>query len=803
MGLLLVTRVLPAGDVDAVRRVYDAVGPAFVSRLLAPLRGGGGAASNQAPLTLQAAQKQVATAALGIAVLSSFVRVPALAAAGELVDKLPLFLKVVRAGGVTPVVAAAAGVPLPADPETDAAAVRDALECALAVALSGTVPRQVAAECGAVGAAAAALQRAAASGAHGAPLHQTQMLAVGLASAVLAAPDRAAALAASGPDVQLLVGGLARLLPLPALQQHEAPEERARGAQLQLEALHALLQLLPLPRHAPAGLHDALGRAARRGGWAGDMRAGLALLLRGRAGPVQRHSALQLAAAVVGVAGPAWLLGPASAPGGGEVGDAGAFFQLLVEITKIETSVLLHDALSPAAQVPLASHPGAAAAEWRAPLPRGGGGGGELPGDADGAEDDNELSDEEPIPGWDDLPSVFPPGSAAALAAAAAAEAEAAAAAKRPRGRAPAPGEVVELTDSVQIPAEMHWEGPSEAAGSRAARVLPACFALLEAEVEALAGDAQRAEDADAYTPAAPAPAPAPLGSRAGSGGAPPAPPPLPAGVAARAIGSLHEALDVILQFLEQTLPHGGGDHGGAAALDPGQLRQRQQLTVGAVRVAGRFAAEVPGAFGPRLRALLPDLIEVRSPPRGEAANPDGTRGGGGAGGAAPGSSDSGSGSDSMDDLLDGPAEGLLFLMPLLMQVTHPSWGADPAAQGGEGAGAGSEQAAWLEAVAQPRVLRSLVEHAAAAAGGCARTVTEAWDDDAAAEALTACTLLLHILQPRAGGGGGGGRGGGGWASPHAGEALPLVWPLIEALGGAPLRCDDDCSPEEALEQAR
>ena len=37
----------------------------------------------------------------------------------------------------------------------------------------------------------------------------------------------------------------------------------------------------------------------------------------------------------------------------------------------------------------------------------------------------------------------------------------------------------------------MRWDGPSEASGQRAARVLPCCFALLEAGVEALAEDTQ------------------------------------------------------------------------------------------------------------------------------------------------------------------------------------------------------------------------------------------------------------------------------------------------------------------------
>jgi hypothetical protein len=39
--------------------------------------------------------------------------------------------------------------------------------------------------------------------------------------------------------------------------------------------------------------------------------------------------------------------------------------------------------------------------------------------------------------------------------------------------------------------ADMRWAGPSEASGARAARLLPCCFALLEAGVEALAVDTQ------------------------------------------------------------------------------------------------------------------------------------------------------------------------------------------------------------------------------------------------------------------------------------------------------------------------
>lgn len=38
VGLLLVTKLLPAGDADTIRAVYDSVGIQFIARLLLPLR---------------------------------------------------------------------------------------------------------------------------------------------------------------------------------------------------------------------------------------------------------------------------------------------------------------------------------------------------------------------------------------------------------------------------------------------------------------------------------------------------------------------------------------------------------------------------------------------------------------------------------------------------------------------------------------------------------------------------------------------------------------------------------------------
>lgn len=57
---------------------------------------------------------------------------------------------------------------------------------------------------------------------------------------------------------------------------------------------------------------SSLGRlaAAEGGGWAADVRSGLYTVMAGRVGQPQRHSALQLAAAVLELVQAHWLLGP-------------------------------------------------------------------------------------------------------------------------------------------------------------------------------------------------------------------------------------------------------------------------------------------------------------------------------------------------------------------------------------------------------------------------------------------------------------------------------------------------------------
>ena len=284
-----------------------------------------------------------------------------------------------------------------------------------------------------------------------------------------------------------LLPALARAFGLPAQQLRASsggqgkPASRQPDQQLQerllavqLEALHVLLLLLPLPpsTQLPPEQMDAA--------WLGQLRQGLALLLRGRVSAVQRHSALQLAAAIVDLAGPDWLLGGnggSRSSSGSRVqkkaaADGEAFFQLLVEITKVETSVLLHDALAPDVPVPLASAAGASAADWRPPALRRPAGdacssggseagdglddvGAELAADLAEAEEGSQAADMEPLVrvlhSEEDRRQLEAQLQREQQAAQAAAEQAAASGGSKPREQM-RPGEHMKQVDDVQIP---------------------------------------------------------------------------------------------------------------------------------------------------------------------------------------------------------------------------------------------------------------------------------------------------------------------------------------------------------------
>ncbi len=168
VGLLLITKILPHGSEQAVRDVINAVGFTFLRRLLLPLTRQSSAAGSAEGL-----QKQQLSCTLAIAITSAACRLQDFAASDEVIELVPLFSKVLTAGGVGRCMladAAAAGVQAPdaaawVDAAADAAAVVDAQDCLRAVMISSSYGAQVVQESGGYTAAAAGLAACLAAGA--------------------------------------------------------------------------------------------------------------------------------------------------------------------------------------------------------------------------------------------------------------------------------------------------------------------------------------------------------------------------------------------------------------------------------------------------------------------------------------------------------------------------------------------------------------------------------------------------------------------------------------------------------------
>ncbi|KAL0053068.1 hypothetical protein WJX82_000427 [Trebouxia sp. C0006] len=556
VGLLLATKLLPAGDEHIMLKIHDAVGSSFITRLLLPLK-----SPKASYNSINDSQRVTAAAGLGLAVLAGLCRVPQLAAATEVVEKTPLFLKVVRAGGITPILQQGAPAHRADAESADSHAVGDALDCLVQVVASGHEGCTVALQSGGILAAAQALQAGVATNQ---PWKATAVQLLGL---LLSAAKRSESLAEAPEVVLTAVPALAQLFGAPADQasatgqtkqpsagatsQTQSASLPADAAALQLEAMQVLLLLLPLPmsqaQEAASGLSAAAARSGE--GWAGDIRSGLFMVLASRVGQQQRHSALRLAAALLDLVQPHWLLGPVHA-----VAASGSFFQVLVEIVKVETSLLLNDTMAllqpstptPAQESatsngqPTSSHP-TTQSENQSSTPT--------------TDIHAHVSDTAP-PAVDQMR----PGTNPSIVNA-----------------GPKTGAAESSTSHSDLGTSSH-----DGQGARVADVLPAVLSLLEGCLEALAGDAQDAEllaDGKEQTITKSL-----LDDR----------------LATRAMSALSEAFETVLQFLE------------LMQSDASESSQNSPWLLAAIRAYGRFMAEVPNAHAKRLQTLVGWLVQCQ-----------------------------------------------------------------------------------------------------------------------------------------------------------------------------------------------
>ncbi|KAK2079348.1 hypothetical protein QBZ16_003039 [Prototheca wickerhamii] len=415
-GLLLVTKAAPLADLDILTRTYQAVGLDFLRKLLLPLQ------EVRSLRGVRPVENPEELATFGLSIWARLVDVPEVARSEELCTIVPLLLKVVRSGGVRQALAAMHTQSAQEVEALDLKTVGEALRCVLAAAAADPGAGRVALESGAVRtttdlwARVASRQRADRQ-------TELELLAAQLLDALLRRQPDPEHVFVENEDA------LVRAVPLLAAALHCHNLESKDETLLQLISLSALERFVALSgvTRSKSFRQQLIASASS---WATELQRGLLQVLQSRSGPAQRACALQLTAGTLRLLGPRWA-----------VEDGPDFVQLAAIVARVETGVLLLDALADSAAV-LVPDPSASRSA----------------GEAVGPRLDSEAS-EPPTP-----------------------------------GPAPRPGDTQRLLASVTVPESMPWRaGPAVPARERAAGLLPVCFEVLEGAIEALA----EAEDPD------------------------------------------------------------------------------------------------------------------------------------------------------------------------------------------------------------------------------------------------------------------------------------------------------------------
>ena len=236
VGLLMVTRALSPNDPSTLRRVFHAIGTQFLSRLLLPLR------QNQPipgePLSVDSCQKLVATASLGITVISSLVSIDDIACDEDIISLLPVLLSTVTHKGVSPLISSHCQKTLPYNEnDNDANTRNDALEASISIALASRHGRDVAMKSGALRAAWTIIWESMEhlSGSFPPSLNMFQLVlwAIRLSYVVLSEPDHMTTKSSCewfADDMARLVHGLAWAFGLPRSVLDSTLQEKCQSS---------------------------------------------------------------------------------------------------------------------------------------------------------------------------------------------------------------------------------------------------------------------------------------------------------------------------------------------------------------------------------------------------------------------------------------------------------------------------------------------------------------------------------------------------------------------------------------------
>ena len=403
VGMLLVTRLVPDSDDDAtLTRLYNATGFArFVTSMLraAPAPSGDGAAASDAEAESAEARAAQATAshALALATCAALSKSPEVATDDSMVERLPLFAAAMARKGRY------AALPCAAVADACEAATRVVAAggetIARVAADAGAVVAAAAAVVDAAGAAADDVRPEADADRALPLLGAMRLLAMLLESPAAydhvhgpvgdsnsirgddgGAGDPAERYGAPAEGEGGADGGVAGASEMKKKTESKTARAVARAAPSlayafasrpgqpeQIEALRCLsLVLSALPARRPQGrltaelakMQSKKQKPFRSSDWLDDVRGGVASVLGAKAPRELRHVALDLCAACVDLAGPKWLCSDALGagadplfsgakafpPGGAKKPKPNAsFFRLALEMTRVETAVLLHD----------------------------------------------------------------------------------------------------------------------------------------------------------------------------------------------------------------------------------------------------------------------------------------------------------------------------------------------------------------------------------------------------------------------------------------------------------------------------
>jgi hypothetical protein len=322
VGLLLATKIVAGDDLQAVRKVFDAIGFPFLKRLLKTGTGkakkGTAAAAAAAAGLQQEKEQQRAYLNLALSIIAAFCRVPELAARDDTIGIVPILVETL----------ASKDEEKKDDDDDDAtaaaaaAAVADCFECLLAIGSASEKGLEAIHGHSVLMIVASQLRDAP-------PTAMWIPIGVRLLEFMLATVNSEEDLAKCS---QYLVG----VIPVVARQLV------SRQDILKFEALSLLHRLLA------SQFSDFMQIAVQKAppfdvDWADQVRSGLGLVLHNRVDVKFKQLALELAEALVQLIGDSWLVGTMKIPDEQRCVPSDRFFLLILETLRVETAVLLNE----------------------------------------------------------------------------------------------------------------------------------------------------------------------------------------------------------------------------------------------------------------------------------------------------------------------------------------------------------------------------------------------------------------------------------------------------------------------------